>query len=109
MQPNKTNQPAGERARDEKRDGAGPQYGGEAWKVADERAPDERFGHARNDDAEPSELVKAGQGQNDDDDSTVAADPELADAEQNAEIESGGEQAGMGRGEKPRKSKQRTK
>jgi hypothetical protein len=80
---------AGERKRDEQRDG-GPRYGGEAWEVADERGA-ERFGHARNDDAEPSELVKN--------------DPDVEDADPN--IESGGEQAGMGRGEKPRKPKSR--
>ena len=81
---------AGERKRDEEREG-GPRYGGEAWEVADERG-DNRFGHARNDDAEPSELVKA--------------DPDIAEADEN--IESSGEQAGIGRGEKPRKPKARS-
>lgn len=81
---------AGERKRDEQREG-GPRYGGEAWEVADERG-ENRFGHARNDDAEPSELVKQ--------------DPDVANADEN--IESGGEQAGHGRGEKPRKGKQRS-
>jgi hypothetical protein len=81
---------AGERKRDEEREG-GPRYGGEAWEVADERG-DNRFGHARNDDAEPSELVKT--------------DPDIAEADEN--VESGGEQAGFGRGEKPRKPKARS-
>ena len=50
-------QRAGERARDEKRENRGPVYGGEKeWKVADERG-EQRFGHARNDDADPSELI----------------------------------------------------
>src|SRR5207237_5366760 len=68
-----------ERARDEAREGGGPRYGGEAWEVADERG-ENRFGHARNDDADPSELAP-GQAENDDNDSPSAADPELAAAE----------------------------
>jgi hypothetical protein len=84
-------QRAGERKRDEERDEGGPRYGGEAWKVADERG-DDRYGHARNDDAEPSELVKA--------------DPDVEDAD--GSVESSGEQAGIGRGEKPRKPKARS-
>lgn len=96
-----------ERARDEARQGGGPRYGGGAWGVADERG-DRRFGHARNDDADPSELAP-GQANNDDDESPSAADPELAAAEQNAEIESGGQRAGFGRGEEPRKPKSREK
>jgi hypothetical protein len=101
-----TTQPEGtERHRDEQRTSGGPRYGGEDWKVADERG-ENRFGHARNDDADPSEL-KPGEAENDDNESVSAADPELAAAEQNREIESGGQQAGMRRGEKPRKSKQR--
>jgi hypothetical protein len=102
-----TQPPGTERARDEARQDGGPRYGGEGWEVADERG-DQRFGHARVDDADPSEL-KPGEAMNDDDESPSAADPELAAAEQNREIESGGEQAGMGRGEKPRKPKFRTK
>ncbi len=82
-------QKPGERKRDEARDG-GPRYGGEAWEVADERG-ENRFGNARNDDADPSALVKA--------------DPDVTDAD--GSVESGGEQAGVGRGEKPRKGKQR--
>lgn len=105
----KSKQPPGtERARDEQRTDRGPVYGGEDWSVADERG-DNRFGRARNDDADPLELVKEGQGQNDDDTSPSAADSELAEAEDNREIESGGERAGMGRGEKPRKPKYREK
>jgi hypothetical protein len=42
---------AGERRRDEARGPGGPRYGGTAWKRADERAPDERFGHTRIDRA----------------------------------------------------------
>lgn len=94
-----------ERARDEQRQGGGPRYGGGAWGVADERG-DQRFGHARNDDADPSELTR-GAAENDDNDSPSAADPELAAAEQNQEIESGGQRAGFGRGEEPRKPKSR--
>lgn len=105
----KSKQPPGtERARDEQRKDRGPVYGGEDWSVADERG-DNRFGRARNDDADPLELVKEGQGQNDDDESPSAADSELAEAEDNREIESGGARAGMGRGEKPRKPKYREK
>jgi hypothetical protein len=99
--------PGSERARDEQRSDAGPQYGGESWKAADRRG-DDRFGHARNDDADPSELAP-GEAENDDDEAVNAADPELAAAEQNAEIESGGEREGMGRGEKPRKPKAKQK
>lgn len=80
----------GELHRDMQRDG-GPRYGGEGWDVAEERG-DDRFGHARNDDADPSELVKR--------------DPDVKRADEN--VEAGGEQAGMGRGEKPRKGKQRS-
>lgn len=123
MEP-KTKQPAGsERARDEQRDGGGPRYGGEAWEVADERG-DNRFGHARNDDADPSELVKKGdedkdesfenppgvapkQSENDDGSPSLG---ELTNAEApSSGAESGGEAAGMGRGEKPRKPKARSK
>jgi hypothetical protein len=95
-----------ELARDEQREG-GPRYGGEDWQVAAERG-DNRFGHARNDDADPSELA-IGEAENDDDEAPNAADPELAAAEEAGEIESGGERAGMGRGEEPRKPKSRDK
>jgi hypothetical protein len=97
--------PGTERARDEKRPDGGPRYGGGPWEVADERG-DRRFGHARNDDADPSELA-AREAENDDDESPSAADPELAAAEAAGEIESGGQRAGMGRGEKPRELKAR--
>jgi len=96
-----------ERARDERRESGGPRYGGGAWRVADERG-DQRFGHARNDDADPSELAP-GAAENDDDESPSAADPELAAAEAAGEIESGGEREGFGRGEHPRKPKSREK
>ncbi|TMQ07840.1 MAG: hypothetical protein E6J90_27780 [Deltaproteobacteria bacterium] len=99
------NRPGTERARDEQRQDGGPRYGGGPWKVADERG-DRRFGHARNDDADLSELAP-GEAENDDNDSPSAADPELAAAEASGEIESGGQRAGMRRGEKPRKAKQR--
>lgn len=99
--------PGTERARDEARTNGGPRYGGGPWRVADERG-DQRFGHARNDDADPSELAP-GEAQNDDDESPSAADPELAAAEESGEIESGGERAGMGRGERPRKPRFRDK
>ncbi len=99
-----TTQPEGsERHRDEQRTDGGPRYGGEAWKVADERG-DNRFGHARNDDADPSEL-KPGEGEEGDDAMRVDADqPEGNEAHA---TESSGQQAGMRRGEKPRKSKDR--
>jgi hypothetical protein len=96
-----------ERTRDEQRQGGGPRYGGGAWRVADERG-DQRFGHARNDDADPSELAR-GAAENDDDESPSAADPELAAAEAAGAIESGGQREGFGRGEKPRKGKNREK
>jgi hypothetical protein len=99
--------PGSERARDEQRDHAGPQYGGGPWQEADERG-DNRFGHARNDDADPSELAPR-EAENDDNDAPSAADPDLAAAEEKGEIESGGQREGMGRGEKPRKSKQEEK
>ncbi|HSR96071.1 MAG TPA: hypothetical protein VLM79_03320, partial [Kofleriaceae bacterium] len=99
--------PGSERARDEKRGDAGPQYGGGTWQQADRRG-DDRFGQARNDDADPSELAP-GEARNDDNDAPNAADPDLTAAEENSEIESGGQREGMGRGEKPRKPKGRQK
>jgi hypothetical protein len=103
-----TTQPEGtERHRDEQRTDGGPAYGGEDWKVADERG-ENRFGHARNDDADPSEL-KPGESEDDDTQAVSADEPEPADAEQNRSADSSGQQAGMGRGEKPRKDKQREK
>jgi hypothetical protein len=96
--------PGGERHRDETRDG-GPRYGGETWEVADERG-ERRFGHARIDDANPSELAP-GEADYDDDRTPAAADPELAAAEQRREIESGGEREGIRRGARPHRVKQR--
>jgi hypothetical protein len=104
MTARKSSRPGTERARDEQRDEPTPRYGGGPWSVADERG-DARFGHARNDDADPSELAPR-EAENDDE-SPSAADPELAAAEAAGEIESGGERAGMRRGEKPRKNKSR--
>ena len=98
-------QPAGERKRDEGRLDGGPRYGGRLWEAADARG-EHRYGVARNDDADPSELGP-GEAMNDDDENPRALDPELADAEQNAEIESGGAKAGMRRGETPRMTKDR--
>ncbi len=78
---NKTDDKAGsERARDEQRSDAGAQHHGESWKEAD-------------DDGVPATH----------DDSTQVA------AEDNGEVESGGQHAGMGRGEKPRKPKSEEK
>ena len=99
--------PGTERARDEQRDTKTPRYAGGPWQVADERG-EQRFGHARIDDAGPSELAP-GEAENDDDESPSAADPELAAAEAAGEIESGGQRAGFGRREKPHKSKEREK
>jgi hypothetical protein len=85
-------QPGTERARDEQRPERTPRYAGAPWAVADERAPDERFGKARTDDSDPSELSSW--------ERDVVAD---------TSIEAGGTRAGFGRGEKPRKPKARTK
>jgi len=105
--PRKPQEPPGtERARDEAREGGGPRYGGGPWRVADERG-ERRFGHARNDDADPSELAR-GEAENDDE-SPSAADPDLAAAEAAGQIESSGQHAGIGRGEKPRKPRSRAK
>jgi len=98
--------PGSERERDEGRDDAGPQYGGGSWEQADQRG-DARFGHARNDDADPSELAPA-EAESDDDETPDADAPEL-ESEQAGEGESGGERAGMGRGEQPRKPKSEDK
>ncbi len=76
-----------------------PKYGGEPWEVAAERGND-RFGKARNDDADRSTLTK-GVG-NDDDESGSAGDPALQPTEPAEGIESGGERAGMGRRAEPR-------
>jgi len=107
-----TSEPAGpskpgERARDERRSEPSPRYGGGPWEVADERG-DRRYGHARNDDADPSELAPH-EREDVDDESPKAADPEVAAAEAAGEIEGGGQRAGMHRGDKPRKLKQRVR
>jgi hypothetical protein len=99
----KGSRPGTERARDEQRDEPTPRYGGGPWSVADERG-DARFGHARNDDAEPSELAPR-DAEDGGDESPTAADPDLAATEPAGE--SGGQHAGMGRGEKPRKRRSR--
>src|SRR5688500_14053077 len=108
----------GERARDEQRDDGGPRYGGEAWEVADERG-DQRFGHARNDDADPSELRKGTGAADDDEWPGHDASPRTDDkgeseeistatgASDSGETENGGQRAGFGRGEKPQKPKAR--
>jgi len=121
-------QPTGsERARDEQRAEGGPRYGGEAWRVADARG-DNRFGKARNDDADPLELMKRGQEDedietqasapaehqnprdaNEEDDVTFRDLQTAAGGEKMTHVESGGEVAGMRRGDKPRKSKSRSR
>lgn len=94
-----------ERARDEKREDVGPRYGGGAWQAADERRK-LRFGHARNDDADPSELASA-DADNADGESPTGVDPELEAAEASGEIQGSSEHAGMGHGDHPRESKTR--
>lgn len=104
----KPRQPAGtERGRDEQRDEKTARYGGGPWQVADDRGA-RRFGRARNDDADPSELAP-GEADRGDDESPSAADPELAAAEAAREIVSGGEITGMHRPDKPRKARRSTK
>jgi hypothetical protein len=110
--------PGSERARDEQRDDGGPRYGGEAWEVADERG-DRRFGHARNDDADPSELARDEHSPDDDEwpnSGAIGEQPEVA--EQTAATDDGsaerggtrsGQGAGFGMGEKPMKVKARSK
>lgn len=112
--------PGTERARDEQREGGGPRYGGGSWEVADERG-DRRFGHARNDDSDPSELSKGTGAVDDDswpgDDASPQTDAtgeskdvaESTAADDSGETESGGQRAGMNRGEEPRKAKAREK
>lgn len=93
-----------ERTRDERRP-AGPRNGGEPWQAADKRG-NARFGHLRNDDANPSELAPDA-ADNMDDDSPGETDPALAAAEASGAIVSSAEHAGMGRGDHPRESKSR--
>lgn len=80
-----TEQPGSERARDEQRREHGPQYEGGAWRDAD-----------RHDDAAPSKVAA---------DEEVADDEEEVGDEDTGEVESGGQRAGMGRGEAPRRPK----
>jgi hypothetical protein len=104
----KTKQPPGtERKRDEAREGGGPRAAGGPWDQMDKRG-DRRFGHTRYDDSDPLTMIH-GDPENDDDTSPNAADPDLAAEEAAGLIESGGEHAGFGRGDKPRKPKARTK
>jgi hypothetical protein len=95
-----------ERTRDEQRTDGGPRNGGEPWQAADARG-DERFGHVRNDDANPSELSPPA-ADNSDDDSPADIDPELATAEATGAIVGSAEHAGMGRGDHPAESKSRS-
>lgn len=73
--------PGSERARDEQRRDAGPQHHGESWK-----------------DADAHEEVPP-----------TSSEPTQVTAADNGEVESGGQHAGMGRGEKPRKLKSQEK
>lgn len=112
--------PGTERARDEQREDGGPRYGGGGWEVADERG-ERRFGQARNDDADPSELSKSAGSADDDhwpgDDASPQTDAtgeskdiaERTAAEDIGDTENGGQRAGMNRGDKPRKAKARMK
>lgn len=93
-----------ERALDEAREG-GPRYGGGAWDVADERG-ERRYGHARNDDGDPAQLI-ARDAERATGELPITDDAELDDAA--GEIEGSGQRAGMGRGEKPRKTKSEEK
>ena len=102
MNPKKP-EPGSERARDEQRVDGGPRYGGEPWKVADERG-EHRFGHARNDDADLAEVTPADPDL--DEDAASADEPEVAAA---GEVQASAAHAGMGRGEHPRDSKSRDK
>ncbi|MBA3820751.1 MAG: hypothetical protein H0X17_17805 [Deltaproteobacteria bacterium] len=89
-----------ERARDEQRADGGPRYGGKGWDVADERG-DQRFGVARNDDSDPSELDRPT------DESEEVSRSAEATGDGTAEV--GATHEGMGRGEKPRKPAARGK
>jgi hypothetical protein len=113
--PSTSQRPGTERTRDEQREGGGPRYAGGEWQVADERG-EGRYGHARTDDADPSELAPdEAESQHDDSDLLGVAEPDLATAERERErarereIESSGQQAGMRRGEKPRKPTSRVR
>jgi hypothetical protein len=99
---------AGERARDEQREGGGPRYGGEAWDAADARG-EKRFGVARNDDADPSETSKGAAVADDDGWPGDERAASVSDVDDDGKAENGGQQAGFGRGEEPRKPKSRSK
>lgn len=110
-----------ELARDKQRTDGGPRYGGGPWELAEERGENERFGKARNDDANPSELASGKQAVDDDEwpghDASVqtAATDEAEDvadrtaAEDTGATEAGPQHEGMSRGEKPRKPASRAK
>ncbi|MDQ3364856.1 MAG: hypothetical protein M3680_05450 [Myxococcota bacterium] len=112
--------PGSERARDEQRTDGGPRYGGKGWDIADERG-DKRFGVARNDDSDPSELDRPHAAKDDDEwpghDASVQTDAtgESEDvshrsaATDDGTAEVGAPHEGMGRGEKPRKPAARGK
>lgn len=84
---------AGERARDEQREG-GPRYGGGPWEVADERG-EQRYGHARNDDAALTEL----------DDEAMATEEADEENEEAGVTEASRETIGIRRPIKPRRAK----
>lgn len=86
MNQNKEPKVGSEIAADAERDDDNPKYGGKSWDVAEERG-EQRFGVARNDDG----------------------GTELDNVDQVTEGESSGQRASMGRGEKPRKPKFRSK
>ena len=73
--------------------------------MADERG-DKRFGHARIDDANPSEVDPA---QAVTDDGSDLADPEAGKPTTSDGAENGGQREVFGRPEKPRKPKGRAK
>jgi hypothetical protein len=83
---------AGERARDEKREG-GPRYGGGPWEVADERG-EQRYGHARNDDAALTEL----------EDAAMAKEEVEEEDEEAGVVEASRETIGIRRPIKPRRA-----
>ena len=103
----KDNMRAGERARDEKREG-GARYGGTVWGVADERG-DRRFGHARNDDAAITEIEESMKAAREQDQEEAAEAEDLEYPAEDVEevegvVESGGQRVGIGRPEKPRRT-----
>ena len=100
--------PGTERARDEQRVSGGPRYGGGPWSEADARG-DRRFGKARNDDANPSELARGSAA-----DTYAKLPGGIADANlavdagaAEREVERGGPRAPTGRGTRSHKVKAR--